>query len=59
MSELMLPIPFKELMTWVSTEYQNKGSIFGVRKPYIACLSSMKRSKLPLVPLPAPTLRSH
>ena len=36
MSELMLPIPFKELMTWVSTEYQNKGSIFGVRKPYIA-----------------------
>ncbi len=34
MSELMLPIPFKELMTWVSTEFQNKGSIFGVRKPY-------------------------
>ena len=36
MSELMIPIPFRELMTWVTTEYQKEGSVFGVHKPYKA-----------------------
>ena len=36
MSELMIPIPFRELMTWVTTEYQRDGSVFGVHKPYKA-----------------------
>ncbi len=36
MSELMIPIPFRELMTWITTEYQKEGSIFGVHKPYKA-----------------------
>ncbi len=36
MSELMIPIPFRELMTWITTEYQRDGSVFGVRRPYIA-----------------------
>ena len=36
MSELMTPIPFRELMTWITTEYQRDGSVFGVRRPYIA-----------------------
>ena len=35
MSELMTPIPFWELMTWITTEYQRDGSVFGVR-PYRA-----------------------
>ena len=36
MSELMTPIPFRELMTWITTEYQRDGSVFGVHKPYKA-----------------------
>ena len=36
MSELMIPIPFRELMTWITTEYQAEGSIFGVHKAYEA-----------------------
>lgn len=36
MSELMIPIPFRELMTWATTEYQRDGSLFGVHKPYRA-----------------------
>ena len=36
MSELMIPIPFRELMTWVTTEYQRDSSVFGVHKPYKA-----------------------
>lgn len=36
MSELMTPIPFRELMTWVSAEYQRDGSVFGVHRPYVA-----------------------
>ena len=36
MSELMTPIPFRELMTWITTEYQKEGTVFGVHKPYKA-----------------------
>lgn len=36
MSELMTPIPFRELMTWITTEYQRDGAVFGVHKPYKA-----------------------
>lgn len=36
MSELMTPIPFRELMTWITTEYQRDGAVFGVHKPYRA-----------------------
>ena len=36
MSELMTPIPFRELMTWLTTEYQRDGSVFGVHRPYQA-----------------------
>ncbi len=36
MSELMIPIPFRELMTWITTEYNKEGSVFGVHRPYIA-----------------------
>ena len=36
MSELMTPIPFRELMTWITTEHQNEGSVFGVHRPYQA-----------------------
>lgn len=36
MSELMIPIPFEQLMTWVTTEYQKEGSVFGVHRPYVA-----------------------
>ena len=36
MSELMTPIPFRELMTWNTTEYRRAGAVFGVHKPYKA-----------------------
>ena len=36
MSELMIPIPFKELMNWLTTEYDREGSVFGVHRPYVA-----------------------
>ena len=36
MSELMIPIPFRELMNWIVTEYDREGSVFGVHRPYIA-----------------------
>lgn len=36
MSERMIPIPFRQLMTWVATEHQATGSVFGVHRPYTA-----------------------
>ena len=36
MSELMIPIPFEQLMNWIATEYQRAGSVFGVHRPYVA-----------------------
>ena len=36
MSEKMYPIPFKELMNWVTTEYATQGEIFGIHKAYYA-----------------------
>ena len=34
MSELMTPIPFRQLMTWLTTEYAREGSVFGVHRPF-------------------------
>ena len=36
MSERMIPIPFRELMQWITSEHARFGSVFGVQKPYIA-----------------------
>ena len=36
MSELMIPIPFKQLMTWITTELDREGAVFGVHRPYTA-----------------------
>ena len=36
MSELMIPIPFRELMNWLTAEYEREGSVFGVHRPYVA-----------------------
>ena len=36
MSEQMIPIPFRELMTWIVTEHGREGSVFGVHRPYHA-----------------------
>ena len=41
MSELMTPIPFRELMTWITTEYRPDGAVFGVHKPYQAGLNKL------------------
>ena len=41
MSELMTPIPFRELMTWVTAEYQAEGTVFGVHKPYKAGVKTL------------------
>jgi len=36
MSDTMNPIPFKNLMEWIRTEYRTEGTIFGVKKIYRA-----------------------
>ena len=36
MSEQMTPIPFRELMNWITAEYEKEGSVFGVHRPYRA-----------------------
>jgi putative selenate reductase len=36
MSELMTPIPFRELINTLVTELDREGSAFGVHRPYIA-----------------------
>ena len=36
MSELMTPIPFRQLMTWITTEYTREGSVFGVHRATLA-----------------------
>ncbi len=36
MSDIMKSIPFSQLLTWIRTEYKEKGSVFGVHTPYIA-----------------------
>ena len=41
MSELMTPIPFRELMTWITTEYRRDGAVFGVHKPYKAGMTKL------------------
>ena len=41
MSELMTPIPFRELMTWVTAEYRREGTVFGVHKPYRAGVKTL------------------
>ncbi len=36
MSDRMTCMPFSQLMTWVFDEYRNKGTVFGVHRPYKA-----------------------
>ena len=36
MSDIMTCMSFQQLLNWVQTEHDQKGSIFGVRRPYIA-----------------------
>ena len=39
MSELMRPIQFEKLMKWAFEEYDNHGSIFGIKKEKIYSLN--------------------
>ena len=59
MSELMTPIPFRELMTWVTAEYQREGTVFGVHKPYKAGVKTLpifgEKIETPSAPPPVPT----
>ena len=41
MSELMTPIPFRELMNWITAEYRQDGSVFGVHRPYRAGVKTL------------------
>ncbi|WP_409968756.1 putative selenate reductase subunit YgfK [Bengtsoniella intestinalis] len=36
MSELMMPIPFRELMGHMTSEYQTQGTCFGIHRPFVA-----------------------
>ncbi len=58
MSELMTPIPFRRLMTWIATEYQREGSVFGVHRPHIAGQKSLpifaERIETPFGPAAGP-----
>ena len=59
MSELMTPIPFRELMTWITTEYRRDGAVFGVHKPYKAGVKKLpifgETIETPFGPAAAPT----
>ncbi len=59
MSELMTPIPFRHLMTWIITEYAgtapSSASTSPIRPAARACPSSGRPSKPPSAPPPAPT----
>ena len=55
----MTPIPFWELMTWITTEYRRDGAVFGVHKPYKAGVKKLpifgEAIETPFGPPPAPT----
>ena len=36
MSDIMTCMPFDQLLNWVMTEHDTKGTVFGVRRPYRA-----------------------
>lgn len=36
MSDIMSCMPFEQLLNWIRTEHDDKGSVFGVRRPYVA-----------------------
>ncbi len=36
MSDIMTCMSFEQLLTWVMTEYNKNGSVFGVKRPYVA-----------------------
>ena len=36
MNDRMTPIPFAGFMNWILEEKKTKGTVFGIRKPYIA-----------------------
>lgn len=36
MSDIMTCMPFSQLLHWVRTEHDEKGTVFGVHRPYIA-----------------------
>ena len=36
MSDIMTSVPFRKLLDWVLREKEEKGTIFGVRRPYEA-----------------------
>ena len=59
MSELMTPISFRQLMTWIVAEHDREGSVFGVHRPFRPSGKTLPFSGRPLkhpsAPLPAPT----
>ena len=59
MSDIMKSIPFPQLLTWIRSEYKDKGSVFGVHTPFIAqeekALTLFDRKlELPLGPAAGP-----
>ena len=36
MSDIMTCMPFAQLLNWVRTEHDTKGTVFGVHRPYTA-----------------------
>ena len=36
MSDIMSCMPFEQLLNWVRTEHDEKGTVFGVHSPYVA-----------------------
>ncbi len=36
MSDIMSCIPFEQLLDWIRTEHDTKGTVFGVHRPYVA-----------------------
>lgn len=61
MSKQITPIPFRELMTWITAEYQREGSVFGVAKPFRATPRSLpifgRQIETPIGPAAGPHTR--
>lgn len=36
MSDIMTCMPFEQLLDWIRTEHDTKGTVFGVHRPYVA-----------------------
>ena len=50
MSDIMTCMSFPQLLNWIRTEHDTRGSVFGVRRPYTAVPASTQTITVDLSP---------